>query len=234
MNAIEDNLHNIRMPGEDPHYRRARNRLLAAERELRRQVEEVAALRRKLPPGGLVPQDYAFQELPGESAASKPRSVPLSTLFGRHDTLIAYSFMYGPRAKAPCPMCSAMLDSLDRAAPHIGQRAALVVIARSPIGRIVDFARKRGWSGLRLLSSEGNDYNRDYFAENDKGDQMPVLNVFRRTEDGIRHFWHSELLYVRGGEGEHPRHVDMIWPLWNVLDLTPEGRAADWLPRLEY
>jgi len=213
MSRATGHLHEVRMPGESKTYRRARDRLLLAERNLRRDVEKVAALRRKLPKGGRVPEDYVFEEMSGRSDTGKIRQVRLSQLFGRHDSLIAYSFMYGPKAKNPCPMCTAMLDSLNGAASHISQRASLVVIAKSPIERILAFAKGRGWSGLRILSSANNSYNSDYFGEDDSGNQMPVLNVFRRSGDEIRHFYHSELLYVPGGNGMHPRHVDMIWPL---------------------
>ncbi len=234
MSKGNGNLHGVHMPGEGPRYRRARNQLLMAERELRRQTEAVAALRRKLPMGGAAKEDYVFEEIRPGSKAVKPGKARLSQLFGNRDSLIAYSFMFGPNAKAPCPMCTAMLDSLDGAARHVGERAALVVIAKSPIERIMEFSRVRGWSHLRLLSSEANTYNRDYFGETADGDQMPVVNVFHRKKDKIRHFYHSELLYMRPEKGQQPRHVDMIWPLWNVLDLTPEGRGADWMPKLRY
>ena len=216
----------MNLPNESSAYRSARENLLRAEIALRRQVEEVAALRRKLPPGGEVPQDYVFEDERGK--------VKLSELFTRDHTLVAYSFMYGPNAKSPCPMCTAMLDSLDGAALHIAQRTSLVVIAKSPIGRILDHARSRGWSHLRLLSSAGNSYNRDYFAENAEGAQMPILNVFVKKEGVVRHSYATEMLYAPEEPGQNARHVDMIWPLWNVLDFTPEGRGSDWYPKLGY
>jgi predicted dithiol-disulfide oxidoreductase (DUF899 family) len=225
-------LHDMRMPGESKRYRQARERLLGAEIALRRQIEAVAQMRRKLPDGGLLAQDYEFDEMKaGRKRSSKIR---LSALFGAHDSLVVYSFMYGPNSKTPCPMCASMLDSLDGSAEHIGRRASLVVVAKSPIERVLALAKNRGWSRLRLLSSFDNSYNRDYFGETAEGNQMPAVNVFRKKNGAIRHFYHSELLYVPGDGNQHPRHVDMIWPLWNVLDLTPEGRGADWLPRLSY
>jgi predicted dithiol-disulfide oxidoreductase (DUF899 family) len=223
-------LHDFRFPNESAAYREARDALLAAERELRRKVEAVAALRRTLPPGGEVPEDYAFEEATGDGAI---RTVRLSELFGDRRSLIAYSLMYGP-GSPPCPMCTAMLDSLDGNAGHVGQQAALVVIARSPIGRIREHAQARGWRRLRLLSSAGNDYNRAYRAEAADGAQLPALNVFVRRDGRIHHWWHSELFILGGEPGQHPRHVDQIWPLWNLLDLTPEGRGKDWYPRLDY
>jgi predicted dithiol-disulfide oxidoreductase (DUF899 family) len=215
----------MKFPNESAAYRRARNRLLAAEVELRRRVEKVAALRRKLPRGGAVPQDYVFE---GEAG-----KLQLSELFERGSTLVAYSFMYGPKMAYACPMCTSFLDALDGNAQHIAQRTNLVVIAKSPIERILEYAQSRGWRNLRLLSSAGNDYNRDYHGEGPDGSQWPMMNVFVRDK-AIRHFWGSELLEAKADKGQDPRHIDMMWPLWNVLDLTPEGRGTDWYPQREY
>ena len=215
-------------PNEPKPYRAARNRLLRAEIALRRQSEKVAALRRRLPAGGMVPQDYVFEE------GDPPRQVKLSELFGDRDAVVAYSFMYGPKMAKACPMCTSMLDGLNGNAPHIAQRANLVVIAKSPLARVLEFARGRGWSNLRLLSSAGNDYNRDYRGEGPEGAQLPMLNVFVRRRGAIRHFYGTELLFAKAEPGQNNRHVDAIWPLWNLLDFTPEGRGKDWYPKLQY
>lgn len=222
-------LHNRSFPGESDAYRSARNALLAAEAALREQTEAVAALRRTLPPGGDVPGDYTF------TGASDDRPTRLSELFQPgQDTLVIYSYMYGPAASAPCPLCSCMLDSLDGAAPHIAQHVGLAVVAKAPATRLADVARQRGWRHLRLLSSAGNTYNTDYLAEDAEGNQWPMCNVFRKTPAGIHHTWGSELFYAARAPGQHTRHVDSIWPLWNVLDLTPTGRHPTWLPKLAY
>lgn len=215
-----------RLPNETPGYRQAREELLQAEIDLRRQAESVAVLRRKLPVGGEVPEDYVFEGAGG--------SVRMSELFERGDTLVAYSFMYGPDMDHACPMCTSMLDGLDGEAPHITQRVNLVVIARSPIARIMEHAGRRGWSKLRLLSSQGNSYNRDYLAEAPDGSQLPMLNVFVREGGRIRHFYATEMLFAKQEPGEQARHIDLLWPLWQVLDLTPGGRGSDWLPKLAY
>ncbi len=218
----------VRFPGESALYRTARNKLLAAERDLREQVERVAHLRRTLPLGGEVTEDYAFEEGPGVN-------VKLSELFRPClDTLVLYSFMFGPSMKEPCPMCTSFLDSLNGAAPHAEQRINLGVVATSPIGRIREFASQRGWNNLRLLSSAGNTYNRDYHGETADGDQLPMLNVFARRGGKIVHTYGTELLFVKPDRGENERHLDMMWPLWNLLDMTPEGRGEDWFPRLTY
>ncbi len=217
-------LHPVRFPGETEAYRDARNALLLAERDLRDRMESVAARRRRLPLGGRVKEDYTFDGPTGP--------VRLSGLFSSGTgSLIVYSFMYGPTAAQACPMCTSFLDGLDRYAPHVTRRVALAVVARSPIERILAHAATRGWERLRLLSSAGNTYNADYAAETPDGGQLPACNVFTRTPEGIFHFWAAELLYVRGPG--HPRHVDLLWPIWSFFDLTPEGRG-DWMPELAY
>jgi predicted dithiol-disulfide oxidoreductase (DUF899 family) len=226
----------VRFPSESADYRAARDKLLAAERDLRQHVEQVAELRRKLPLGGELPEDYAFEEGAAD-LANKTTVVPvkLSALFREGlDTLALYNFMYGPAMKQACPMCTSFLDSLNGAAPHAAQRLNLAVVAKSPIGRIREFARGRAWHNLRLLSSAGNSYNRDYHGETADGGQMPVLSLFVRRDDRIYHSYSTELAFAPPEPGQNQRHIDMMWPLWNLLDLTPEGRGADWYPRLTY
>ena len=238
----------VRFPGESEEYRHARNRLLGAEIELRRAIEHVAAQRRTLPPGGRVPEDYRFEE------AAEGREVLFSELFepGK-DTLVVYSFMFPrhsadtrpgpeegetaqlPLPETPCASCTSILDSLDGAALHLRTRLNLAVVAKSDPNRIRSFARERGWRNLRLLSSRGTSYNRDYNAETAEGEQMPILNVFVRDGNEFRHTWATELLYGPRDDGMEARHVDSIWPIWNILDLTPEGRGEDGgFPALRY
>ena len=228
--------HDKRYPGESDQYRAARDRLLAAEMSLRKQIEEVAALRRRLPPGGKVPQDYVFEEGAADPPDRKTVArTKLSELFAPgKNSLIVYSFMYAPDDPTPCPMCTAFLDSLDGAAPHIDERVNLAVVAKAPIQAIRTWAAGRGWRRLHLLSSAGNSYNADYHAETPEGSQWPLMNVFRKTAAGIHHFYASEMFFADNEEGQNPRHVDMLWPLWNALDLTPEGRGTDWYPKFAY
>jgi predicted dithiol-disulfide oxidoreductase (DUF899 family) len=235
----------IVFPGESDDYRAARDRLLAEEIELRRAMEAVAESRRRLPPGGVVPEDYVFEGSGGE--------VRLSKLFapGR-DSLVIYSFMFPrdpgddrpgpdagetallPLAEGPCPSCVALLDQLDGAVEHAAPRLNFAVVAKAPLARVLAFARERGWRRLRLLSSAGNTYNRDYHAETEAGEQRPMLNVFHRDGDAIRHFWGSELFYAPTDPGQDPRHVGTLEPVWNMFDLTPEGRLVDWDEQLRY
>jgi predicted dithiol-disulfide oxidoreductase (DUF899 family) len=238
----------IRFPGESDEYRRARNGLLEAEAELRRAIEQVAAQRRALPPGGVVPDDYRFER------ASDGGEVRFSELFDAgKDTLVIYSFMFPrysrdtrpgpadgetarlPLSETPCPSCTSILDSLDGAAAHLTRRLNLAVVAKSDPNRIRAFASERGWRHLRLLSSRANFYNRDYHAQTPEGEQMPLLHVFVRDGTQFRHTWSSELMYAPREEGLDARHVDSIWPIWNVLDVTPGGRGNESnFPALSY
>jgi predicted dithiol-disulfide oxidoreductase (DUF899 family) len=220
-------LHTSRFPNEKPAYRAARDKLLEAELALRRQIEAVAAMRRKLPAGGLLKEDYVFDE--------GGRTVRLSELFADgKDTLIVYSYMFGPQMKSPCSSCTSILDGLDGQTAHVTQQANLVVVAKSPIARVREFTDARGWRNLRLLSSAGNTYNHDYHGETADGSQIPTVNVFTQKKTGIHHTWSSELLFIPPDRGQDGRHADLIWPLWNLLDLTPEGRGATWHPKLKY
>lgn len=212
----------VTLPNESPEYRAARNALLSAETELRSRIEEVANLRRSLPKGGAIPQDYAFRTERGAPA-------PLSSLFGSHDTLAIYSLMYGPDATTPCPMCSAFLDGMNGQVAHISQKISFVVAAQNTPEKLADLKTRMGWGDLPLLSAIGTNYQRDYLAEAADGSQLPILNVFQRDRDGIHHFWSSELFFEPSDW--HPRHVDAAWPLWNVLDFTPQGRG-DFFPSL--
>jgi predicted dithiol-disulfide oxidoreductase (DUF899 family) len=240
----------LTFPGESREYRAARDRLLEREIELRRSMEAVAAARRELPPGGPVRLDYVFH---GRGMDGAPRDVRLSELFAPgKDSLVIYSFMFprdptdptpGPRGGAtaqlpltegPCPSCTAFLDQLEGAAEHASQHINLAVVAKAPLPRVLAFARERGWRQLRLLSSADNTYNADYLAETPEGVQRPMLTVFRRSGDVIRHFWSSELLYAPVDPGQEPRHVGTLEPLWNLFDLIPEGRPVDWVEQFSY
>jgi predicted dithiol-disulfide oxidoreductase (DUF899 family) len=201
-------------PGESAEYRVARDRLLEREVQLRRAMEAVAAARRELPPGGPVPEDYVFR---GAGPDGNPADVRMSELFepGK-DSLVIYSFMFPrdsrddrpgptagktaelPLAEEPCPSCVALLDQLDPAIGHAGQKINFAV-------------------GQDVL-----------------GGQIPILNVFHRHGDEIRHFWATELMWAPADPGQHPRHVGTLEPIWNLFDLTPEGRPSDWDEQLRY
>jgi predicted dithiol-disulfide oxidoreductase (DUF899 family) len=228
--------HDKQFPGESGAYRRARDELLDMEMDLRQRIEEVAAMRRRLPTGGPLQQDYVFEEGGADLADEKTiKQTKFSELFeSGKNSLIIYSFMYAPDADEPCPMCTAILDSFNGNAPHVTDRLNLAVVAKAPVEKIRSWARTRGWNRLRLLSSGQNSYNADYFAESAEWGQMPAINVFTNDQQGIHHFYNTELLYAPTAEGQHPRHADLVWPLWNLFDLTRDGRGVDWIPRLSY
>lgn len=237
---------NLAYPNESDAYRKARNTLLEAEVALRAHNERVAAQRRALPPGGSVPEDYVFERI-GENGM--PEHVRMSQLFDPHDTLILYSFMYGPDRDTPCPGCTHMLDGVDGAARHVGQRASFYVVAKSPIARLVEWARVRGWDHLHFLSTAGNGYDADYFGDTTKlspemrkAHNVPdgkdwdetIYNVFHLGDDGtVRHFWGSELSFAPSEPGQHHRSGDTTNPLWGLLDMTPEGRGS-FFPKIDY
>jgi predicted dithiol-disulfide oxidoreductase (DUF899 family) len=240
----------IAFPGESSEYRSARERLLEHEIELRRAMEALAVARRELPPGGALPEDYVFQ---GAGTGGAVTEVRLSELFDAgKDSLVIYNFMFprgygGPRPgptsgetallpleEGPCPSCVALLDQLDGAAEHASQRINLAVVSKTSLTRLVTFATERGWQHLRLLSSAANAYNRDYFGEDAEGWQMPMLNVFHRDGETIRHFWGAELTYAPTDPGQDHRSVGTLEPLWNLFDLTRAGRPLDWDEQLSY
>jgi len=222
----------VRWPNESPEYRAARDELLQAEVALRREEEAVAELRRALPLGGRLEQDYELD------APSGP--VRFSELFADgKDTLYLYSFMFIPGERGlplevACPSCTSIIDGLDGALWHLLDRVNVAVVAKAPIEQFAAWGSERGWRFAPLYSSARSSFNRDYNAESDEGGQLPVAHVFTRAGGAIHHRWSSELVAAPRDDGQHPRHVDYMWPIWKVLDLTPEGRGVDWHPRWQY
>jgi predicted dithiol-disulfide oxidoreductase (DUF899 family) len=233
----------VSFPNESSDYRAARDALLERELKLRRQMEQVAAELRALPPGGEVPEDYVF-DCVGENGAHA--TVPMSALFRGRDTLMLYHFMFprhaqdtrpGPVGRAtaqlslaegPCPSCTALIDSWDGAMPHFeGLGGNLAVVARAPIEQVAAFARDRGWKHIRLLSAANNCFRRDYGGDGPDGQPVPILTVFKRWPDGvIRLHWASELIHAPSDPGQDPRHLGTVEPIWTLFDLTPGGRPS--------
>ncbi|TXR48851.1 DUF899 family protein [Phyllobacterium endophyticum] len=214
----------VRFPNESEEYRQARDALLAEEIELRRHIERVAQQRRALPPGGKVGKDYRFD--------SETGPVSFADMFTGKQTLVAYSYMFGPQRKRPCPMCTSLLSAWDGEAPDVEQRVGFAVIARSPIDRLIAFKKERGWHGLKLYSDVSGDYTRDYVSADDE--DVPAYNVFTRRDGTIRHFWSGEMGMETADPGQDPRGAPDLMPLWTILDSTPEGRGTDWYPKLDY
>ena len=216
-----------RFPGESPAYAAARQALLAEEIEVRRHLTRVADQRRALPPGPMIEKDYRFVDADGAELG-------LIDLFGDHDTLVTYFWMYGPQRARPCPMCTNLLGPLNGNAADIKQRAALKILGRSPVERQRAFAKERGWADLDFLQTLGDDYAHDLGVLTPEGDEYPALVVYRRESGRVRLFWAGEISGEMADPGQDPRGAVDIAPLWNILDLTPEGRAPDWYPKLSY
>jgi predicted dithiol-disulfide oxidoreductase (DUF899 family) len=215
----------LRVPGESAEYRAARTALLAEEIELRRHIERVAAQRRALPLGAEVKGDYRFMTEHGETN--------LAGLFGDKQTLVTFSYMFGPQRQRPCPMCTNLLDAWDSNAKDIEQRVSLAIVARSPIERLLAWKRERGWKNLRLVSDLNENFFKDYFGLEPDGSESGVDNVFTRRDGAIRHFYSGEMTSQTADPGQDQRGAPDPAPVWSVLDLTPEGRG-DWYPRLNY
>jgi predicted dithiol-disulfide oxidoreductase (DUF899 family) len=237
MTTTPQQLHDVRFPGESDEYRQAREELLRAEVELREHTEAVAEQRRGLPRGGRVPHDYEFQGW--DTRTGGPVPVRLSELFeGDKDTLFLYSFMFRPSPDgdplgSPCPACTSIVDAIAGQARHVTQYVNFAISAKVPIAHLRAHAYSRGWADFRMLSSAANSYNADYHAEGADG-QWPIATVFVRRDGAIHHSWSSELFYVPPAPGQNPRHVDFMWPLWNILDTVPGGRGEYFNLALEY
>jgi predicted dithiol-disulfide oxidoreductase (DUF899 family) len=214
-------------PGESREYREARQELLAEEIEFRRHMTRLAAQRQALPPGPTIKKDYRFKDANGEN-------VGLRELFGDHDTLVTYFWMYGPQRERPCPMCTNWLGAVNGNAPDIKQRVALKILGRSPVERQNAFARERGWDGLDFVQTVGDEYAKDLGILTDDGSESPALVVYKRSGDEIRLFWASEMHTEMADPDQDPRDAPDIASLWSILDLTPAGRGKDWYPKLSY
>lgn len=216
----------MRFDRESDDYRRARDALLAEEIELRRHIERVAEQRRALPPGPTVEGDYRFM---GEDGP-----VDFAGLFGDKQSLVTYSYMFGPQRERPCPMCTSLLSAWDGEARDIEQRVALAVIARSPIEKLLAFKKERGWRHLKLYSDLNGHFSRDYHATDGNGSDDPAFNVFTRRDGVARLFWAGEMGFATADPGQDPRGAPDLMPIWTILDCVPEGRGTDWYPRLDY
>jgi len=204
----------LRYPNETQAYRDAREELFKDEQELVAKVKSVAAKRRLLPPGGELKEDYVFQWANDGKVGQR---VKFSELFGDKKTLLIYSFMFGPSWDNPCLSCTSLMDGFDRSWYQVSRDAAFVAIAKAPAARINAWAKQRGWSQIPLVSGFESTYQADYKCQGDSDDmQWPVMHVFTKQHGGkIVHFWATESM---------SNHLDTVWPYWNLMDYTPEGR----------
>jgi predicted dithiol-disulfide oxidoreductase (DUF899 family) len=222
-----------RLTGESADYLAAREELRLAEIELMRHREKVAARRRALPEGAVV-DDYVFAEGPaGLDAGDTPvREVTLSGLFtGPDRPLIVYHFMYGKLQTEPCPMCTLWIDGFNGVARHLARNADFAVAAAADPPTLRQHARNRGWTRLRLLSCGDSTFKYDLGSEDEDGAQDSTVSVFTRDGDGtVRHFYSA---HPRMADDIDQRGIDLLNPVWHLLDLTPGGRG-DWFAGLDY
>jgi predicted dithiol-disulfide oxidoreductase (DUF899 family) len=211
-------------PNESAEYREARNALLAEEIELRRHLERVAAQRRALPQGGEILQDFDL--------VSEAGPIRFSNLFGDKDTLLVYSMMYGPQRKAPCPSCTSCLGGWNGTAVNLRERVAIAITARSPIERLIDYKKQRGFANLPFVSDISGEYTRAYVHPEDA--DIPGFSVFTRQAKTIHHFYSGEMGGDMADPGQDPRGAPDLDLLWQMLDWTPEGRGTDWYPKFSY
>lgn len=214
-------------PGASEDYKRAREALLADEISFRRQMTKLAEMRRNLPPGPVIDEKYRFKDANG-------RTVSLIDLFGNKQTLVAYFWMFGPQRERPCPMCTNWLGSVNGNAADISQQVSLKIFGRSPVERQIGFAVERGWHNLDFVQTVGDDYASDLELLNKDGSENPALVVFKKDGDQVRLFWSSGMQLEMADPDQDPRDAPDIASLWSILDLTPEGRPADWYPKLSY
>jgi predicted dithiol-disulfide oxidoreductase (DUF899 family) len=230
---IVQGLRHTRLTDESPEYRARREELRLAEIDLMQRRERVAELRRSLPPGAIV-QDYVFQEGPADLDAgdSPTRSVRLSELFsGAGRSVVVYHLMYGKKQTSPCPMCTMWIDGFNGVGHHLAQNVDFVVAAAADPSDLRQHARDRGWHNLRLLSCGPSTFKYDLLSEDAEGNQDSTISVFARDADGaLRHVYSA---HPRMAEDIQQRGIDLLSPVYNVLDLTPEGRD-DWYARLTY
>jgi predicted dithiol-disulfide oxidoreductase (DUF899 family) len=213
-----------RYPNESQAYRDARAALLKDEQELIDKTKAVAAKRRTLPPGGQLKEDYVFQWANDSKLGER---VKFSELFGEKNTLLLYSWMFGPNWDKPCMSCTSLMDGYDRAWYSVSRDAAFVTVAKAQPERINAWAKERGWSQLPLLSGFESPFQADYKCQEPQNDDMqwPVMHVFQKRDGKIFHFWATETM---------ENHVDTVWVYWNLMDFTPEGRPDNLTPPQRY
>ena len=217
-----------RFAKESSAYAKAREALLAEEIEVRRHVGRLARRNRELPEGPEMPDSSKFVGMNGGE-------VGLADMFGQHDTLVLYHWMYGPERSRPCPMCTNLLGPLAANAADLRQQVALSVVSRSKVERMIAFGVERGWRDLPYYQAVGDDFSVAIGGlDPDTGGEVPVLMVLRKKDGKVRLHWMGETTTAMADPGEDPRGAVDLSPLWNVLDLTPAGRDAKWYPRLTY
>lgn len=224
--TIDGTYRQTNLTNESPEYLAAREELRKAEIELMQQRERVAELRRALPPGAII-EDYEFVEGPAslDDGDEPTRKTRLSELFTAPDrALVIYHFMFGKKQTKPCPMCTAWIDGYNGVAHHLAQKVDFAIVAAADPATLREYAREREWNRLRLLSAGESTFKYDLGSEDREGGQDSTVSVFTRESDGtLRHFYS---VHPRMSHDIKERGIDAMTPIWNVLDLTPQGRGT--------
>jgi len=218
---------------ESAEYAQRREELRRAEIDLMRRRERVAALRRALPAGPVV-DDYRFEEGPRDLAAGDTpvTTVRLRELFSAPERpLVIYHFMYGKAQAEACPMCTMWIDGFNTAAAHLAQNADLAIAAAADPPTLRAHARQRGWDRLRLLSCGDSTFKYDLGSEDAAGHQESTVSVF--TLDAAGRPQHRYTAHPTMAPDINERGIDLLNPVWHLLDLTPQGRG-DWYASLDY
>jgi predicted dithiol-disulfide oxidoreductase (DUF899 family) len=230
---IDGTYRQTNLPNESPEYLAKREELRLAEIDLRNTRERVASLRRALPEGATI-QDYEFVEGPAsfDDGDAPAKNVRLSELFtGPDRSLVIYHFMYGKKQAVACPMCTAWIDAFNGVAHHLAQNVDLAIVAAADLSTLRAYARQRGWDKLRLLGAGDSTFKYDLGSEDSEGHQDSTISVFTRDSDGtLRHFYSGHPWLA---DDVKERGIDELNPIWNVMDLTPQGRGS-WYASLEY
>ena len=201
---------------------RAREALLAREKEFSRQREALARERRDLP-WEEVTKDYVFDGPDGK--------LTLPDLFGGCSQLVVYHFMFPPEWDAGCPHCSFWADSFNGAPVHLRARdVSFAAISRAPIGKIVAYKQRMGWS-FPWVSAGETDFNYDFgvaFSSDQVASRAPVYNYGSepgfKDREGISVFARDERGRVFRTYSTYARGIDMMNGVYQFLDLVPKGR----------
>jgi predicted dithiol-disulfide oxidoreductase (DUF899 family) len=222
------------LKNESAEYLAKREELRLAEIELMQHQERVALLRRGLPQGAAL-QDYEFLHGPADLNAKDDAAITtvrLSDLFTAAERpLVIYHMMFGKKQTKPCPMCTLWVDGFNGVAQHLAQNIDFAIVVAAEPGAMRDYARARGWKNLHLLSAGSNTFKLDLGSEDSEGAQDSAISVFTKDDDNtVRHFYTA---HPRIAPEIKERGIDLITPVWNLLDLIPEGRG-EWYPSLAY
>jgi len=184
---------------------RVREQLLVKEKDLTRQLDALAAERRRLPMVR-IEKNYTFDGPRGQ--------VSLLDLFDGRRQLIVYHFMFAPGGK-PCTGCSSFTDNIGHLAHLRARDTSLVLVSRAPQAEIQPYKQRMGWT-VPWVSSHRSDFNYDFRVTTQDGESFG-LSAFLRDGEAVYR------TYFTTARGADRLRID-----FNLLDLTPLGRQEEW------